>query len=161
VPSESIWYFAYGSNMSPAIFVERRGMQPLETQRGCIDGYQLRFDIPVGPGERAVANLAADAAARTHGVAYLLTSEDAVRLDRSESVPRLYYRETVEVTLAAGERIQGFTYRSTISRPHRKPSPRYIGLLLDGARLHGLPADYVAYLLAFELATDERSDAST
>ena len=31
-----------------------------------------------------------------------------------------------------------------------------MGLLLDGARKHGLPEDYVASLRAFELAHDER-----
>ena len=38
----------------------------------------------------------------------------------------------------------------------RKPSARYLGLLLEGAREHGLPADYVAQLEKLELAHDER-----
>lgn len=159
VHGDGIWYFAYGSNMSPAIFVARRRMRPLETRPARIDGYRLCFDIPVGPGERGVANLAADPTGRTHGVAYLLTPEDGAHLDRTEGVHQgLYYRETVELILAADARVPGFTYRSAISQPTRKPSPRYIGLLLDGARHHALPADYVAYLAAFDLAADERAD---
>ncbi len=29
-PSDRIWYFAYGSNMHGSIFLERRGMRPLD-----------------------------------------------------------------------------------------------------------------------------------
>ena len=64
-PGNALWYFAYGSNMSPAIFVERRGMHPLATQRARLEGYRLCFSIPVGPGERGVANV--ERPARTSG----------------------------------------------------------------------------------------------
>ncbi len=153
-----VWYFAYGSNMSPGTFLERRAMRPLETARAIIDGYRLTFDIPVGPGERAVANLAADGAARTHGVAYLLTVHDAERLDTTEGVPRLYYRESVEVRLDARV-VPGFTYRSTIAVAGRRPSARYLDLLLDGARRYDLPGDYIRYLESLDLAFDERIGA--
>ena len=41
--------------------------------------------------------------------------------------------------------------------PGRKPSRRYMGLLLSGARHYGLPDDYVAWLRNLDLAVDERS----
>jgi cation transport regulator ChaC len=154
-----LWYFAYGSNMSPATFLERRGMKPVETRCAFIDGYRLCFGIPVGPGERGVANVVAEAAARTHGVAYLITVDDAERLDRSEGVPQLYRREAVELRFAEGPSVDGFTYRSAIGVAGRKPSARYLDILLDGARIYGLPATYIAYLEALELAFDERIDA--
>jgi len=155
-PGGHLWYFAYGSNMCPAIFLERRGMRPLATRPAFIDGFVLAFDIPVGPGERGVANLLVAAEARVHGVAYLLTTADAEHLDRTEGVPRVYRRDSVEIGCAEGELLAGFTYRSTISAAGRKPSARYLGLLLEGARLHGLPADYVRRLELLELAIDER-----
>lgn len=154
-----VWYFAYGSNMCPDTFLARRNMRPLETCCAFIDGYRLCFDIPVGPGERGVANLIADAAARTHGIAYLLTVEDADRLDRTEGVPRLYQRETVDLCFAERATLSGFTYRSTIAAVGRKPSARYLDLLLAGARTHGLPDTYIAYLESLELAFDERIGA--
>ena len=118
--ADTVWYFAYGSNMTPAIFVERRRMRPLDARPGWIDGYELCFDIPVGSGERGVANLAAVAAARTHGVAYLLHAADAAELDRTEGVSNgLYYREPVDVVVPGNTRLGAFTYRSTISLPGR------------------------------------------
>jgi cation transport regulator ChaC len=156
---DHLWYFAYGSNMSPATFLERRGMRPLETRRAFVDGYRLSFDIPVGPGERGVANLLVDAAARTHGVAYLVTIDEAEHLDRTEGVPHLYYRHAVEVRLDDRAPLPGFTYRSTVTAGGRKPSARYLDILLDGARRYDLPAEYIASLESLELAVDERTGA--
>lgn len=65
VQAETLWYFAYGSNMHRAIFCERRGMCPLVTRRAWLENHRLCFDLPVGPGERGVANLEAAAGART------------------------------------------------------------------------------------------------
>src|SRR6185295_4597650 len=151
-----LWYFAYGSNMSPGTFLERRNMRPLETRCAFVDGFRLCFDIPVGPGERGVANLVADEVGRTHGVAYLLTEEDAGRLDRTEGVPNLYRRETVDLRFDDRVAVQGFTYRSTIAVTGRKPSARYLDILLHGARTNGLPDAYISYLESLELAFDER-----
>ena len=155
--SEPLWYFAYGSNMSPAIFLERRAMRPLAAKCARLDGYRLCFDIPVGPSNRGVANVIAEAAASIWGVAYLLTPGEFDRLDRTEGVHRgLYTRIPVELVTASDERLAGFTYRSELRSESRKPSQRYLGLLLDGARHHALPAEYVALLGELELAIDER-----
>ena len=145
--------------MSPGTFLERRNMRPLETCCAFVDGYRLCFDIPVGSGERGVANLVADEAARTHGVGYLLTVEDAERLDRSEGVPNFYHRETVDLRFDDRAAVPGFTYRSTITVVGRKPSARYLDILLHGARTYGLPDAYITYLESLELAFDERIGA--
>jgi cation transport regulator ChaC len=161
VHAETSWYFGYGSNMSPAIFCGRRGMHPLASRWGWLDDHALRFDLPVGPGERGVANVVPVAGARTCGVLYLLASEECGRLDRTEGVHLGFYRRAPVQVLADGrELVAAFTYRSTFSDPRRKPSARYLGLLLDGARHHGLPAEYVSALERHELAWDERQPAA-
>src|SRR5262245_44283859 len=104
---DTVWYFAYGSNMSPATFVGRRGMQPLATRWGWLAGYRLRFDLPIGPGERGCANVEHAADASVAGVLYRISHEDAERLDRTEAV---YRRVPVEVIADAGERVAAFTY---------------------------------------------------
>ncbi|HVM97343.1 MAG TPA: gamma-glutamylcyclotransferase family protein [Candidatus Acidoferrales bacterium] len=152
-----LWYFGYGSNMSRAIFLERRKMQPLEARPGFVDGHRLCFNIPVGPGERGVANLEPEQGARTWGVLYHLTIDDFDRLDQTEGVGfGLYRRAAIDVVTIDDQRIAAFTYQSAMVTEGRKPSPRYIGLLLDGAREHALPDHYIDYLQSFELAVDER-----
>ena len=154
----SLWYFGYGSNMAPKTFLERRGMQPLAVGVARLPGWALCFDLPVGPGERAVANLQPMPGASTWGVAYRLAVTDCERLDRSEGVPHgVYDRLAVEVYRDDDPApLPAFTYLSRHRQPGRKPSARYLRLLLDGARHHGLPADWVTRLERIELAVDER-----
>jgi len=157
VSSDAVWYFAYGSNMSRAILCERRGMCPTASRRGWLEGWRLSFELPVGPGERGVANVVPEPGARTCGVLHLLTAGELDRLDRTEGVHvGIYRRIPVEVAAGDGERVSAHTYVSAWATPGRKPSPRYIGLLLAGAREHGLPEEWVRFLEAHELAVDER-----
>jgi cation transport regulator ChaC len=154
---QSLWYFAYGSNMCGAIFVERRGMRPSAATWGRLDGYRLGFDLPVGSGERGVANIVCEPGAHTCGVVYRISPDEAERLDHSEGVPGGFYRR-IDVAVHVPDTlvVAAFTYQSSYASAGRKPSPRYMGLLLDGAREHGLPAEYVSQLRAVELARDER-----
>lgn len=156
-PEPTLWYFAYGSNLDPGTFLGRRRMRPLETRAAVLAGFELRFDLPVGAGERGVANVAPREGDSVWGVAYLLTHSEATRLDRTEGVPHgAYLRLSVELRDGAGASLAAFTYHSSRSVSGRKPSRRYLGLILAGARHHGLPADYVERLRALPLAVDER-----
>jgi len=153
----TLWYFAYGSNLDPGTFLGRRRMRPLETRVGVLEDFELRFDLPVGPGERGVANVAALAGEQVWGALYRLTSAEADRLDLTEGVQHDAYRR-LEVAVRAPDdsRIAAFTYTSSRGREGRKPSRRYLGLLLAGARHHGLPAPWIERLRAWPLAVDER-----
>jgi cation transport regulator ChaC len=152
------WYFAYGSNLDPETFEGRRRMRPLGSRRASLPGWRLVFDLPVGPGERAVANLAPDPDARIHGVAWRISERDALRLDRTEGVHLGYYRRlAVQLALDDGSTLDAYTYVSPHGRPGRKPSARYLGLILRGARHHALPEEWIATLERFELAVDERA----
>ena len=153
----TLWYFAYGSNLDPDTFLGRRKMQPLETRVAVLENFELRFDLPVGPGERAVANVAPLDGDHVWGALYLLTHPEAERLDLTEGVSRDAYRRlAVQARANDGARISAFTYHSGRGQAGRKPSSRYLGLLLAGARHHGLPAHYVERLRAWPLAVDER-----
>jgi cation transport regulator ChaC len=157
VTRESLWYFAYGSNMQRATFVERRGMQPQRSVWGRLPGYHLAFNLPVGPGERGVANIEANAAATTYGVLHLITADEFDRLDSTEGVGNGYYRRlSVDVIDRDGATRNSWTYVSSHGVAGRKPSLRYLGLLLEGALEHEMPEDYLRELRAFELAVDER-----
>ena len=153
----TLWYFAYGSNLDARTFVGRRRMQPRETRIGVLADFELRFDLLIGPGERGVANVVPCKGNEVWGVLYLLTHQEAERLDRTEGVPHgAYQRLVVEIQDAAGTLVNAFTYHSERGRAGRKPSRRYLGLLISGALQHGLPARYIQHLQGFPLAIDER-----
>jgi hypothetical protein len=152
-----MWYLAFGSNMNRGIFEDRRGMRPIHAQPALLENYRLRFNLAIGPGERGVANLESEAGARTWGVLYLITIEQSEHLDLTEGVPRGGYRRIpVSAIVDGGEQIAAFAYQSDRISLGRKPSSRYIGLLIEGAVQHGLPPGYLRYLRSFELAADER-----
>ncbi len=151
-----LWYFAYGSNLDPDTFQGRRRMRPLATRLALLREHRLVFDLPVGRGERGVANLLPEAGECVHGVAYQLTESAACWLDRTEGVPRAYQRMAIAPETRDGERFQAFTYLSPHRHPSRKPSRRYLGLLLKGARFHGLPEEWITFLRGLPLALDER-----
>jgi len=154
---ELLWYFAYGSNMQRATFYERRGMKPLEWRLARLDNHRLVFNLPVGPGERGVANVAPSTGSSVHGVAFLITAAQFDSLDRTEGVSfGAYARIPVSLSTADDDALAGYTYRSQHSAVGRKPSRRYIELILEGAREHALPEEYLRFLNSFALATDER-----
>ena len=157
----TVWYFAYGSNLAPGTFTGRRGITPLDAHAGWLDDFSLCFDLPVGPGERGVANVLACPGSRIWGVTYRITVADAELLDRTEGVDRGYYsRAAVTVRRPpSAEPLEAFTYQSPHGVAGRKPSARYLGIILEGARHHALPAEWVSYLEALELAVDERLTA--
>jgi cation transport regulator ChaC len=151
------WYLAYGSNMNRGIFETRRGIRAIRSHPALLEDYRLRFNLAIGAGERGVANLEFEAGARTWGVLHLITVEQSDHLDRTEGVPRGAYRRVAVNAIVEGtDRIQAFTYQSDRISLGRKPSPRYIGLLIEGAVQYGLPPGYLTYLRNFELAVDER-----
>ncbi|MDJ0850858.1 MAG: gamma-glutamylcyclotransferase [Myxococcota bacterium] len=132
-------------------------MRPLDTRVAVLHGWRLVFDLPVGKGERGVANLLAVPGQHTVGVAYAISDEQARDLDRTEGVPRAYRRVGVDLLTTDGAGFAAFTYVSPHRRMGCKPSRRYMGLLLQGARHHGLPGEWIETLRAFPLAVDERS----
>jgi gamma-glutamylcyclotransferase len=135
-------------------------MRPLAARRARLDGHRLTFDLPVGPGERGVANLAPDPAASTWGVCYLLEADACAHLDRTEGVHRGYYRRLDVTVVADGDaHLAAFAYQGALRMAGRKPSARYLGLLLAGAREHGLPAEWIRHLEGLDLAIDERLGA--
>jgi cation transport regulator ChaC len=157
VDEPTLWYFAYGSNLDADTFLGRRRMRPCEMRVGVLQRFELRFDLPVGPGERGVANVAAHESDEVWGALYRLTHAEAERLDRTEGVPfGAYRRLDVAVRDASGALVTAFTYQSSRGVADRKPSRRYLGLLLAGARWHGLPAPWIERLRALPLAVDER-----
>ncbi len=153
-------YFAYGSNVQRATFLGRRGLSPFSSAVGRLEGWELCFDIPVGPAERGVANLRRREGAEVWGVLWEIGSEDFERLDRSEGVPGgLYRHEPVEILTVDGARRDAVTYVSEHRGPGRKPSSRYLSIILDGARDCAIPGSWIETLERFEIAWDEREGA--
>ena len=153
-PTDEIWYFAYGANMHDGAFRVRRGIEALECCPAQLRGFRLRFNLKGRPpGKAAPANLCRDAEAAVWGVFYRITRRDLLRLDATEGVPGRGYRHVeVEAIDADGRTILAVAYMAAGKPTDGRPSLRYITLLREGARAHGLPEHYIRWLDSVEPA---------
>ncbi|MCA1830948.1 MAG: gamma-glutamylcyclotransferase [Actinobacteria bacterium] len=139
-------YFAYGSNMDPVRMSFRcKGARAVGT--AILPDHRLTFrrwrtwrtglaDVEPAPGERVV------------GVLWEIDERHERRLDRYEAVDRdLYRKERARVIAAGGHEFDVMIYVATLTGPKR-PSKRYLRLLIRGAERNGLPPEYVETLHA-------------
>lgn len=147
-PRDEVWYFAFGANIHDSAFRERRGMRPLEWRPGRIVGYRLRFNLEGRPkGRAAPANIEPRPGEEVWGVLYRITRRDLVRLGSTEGVPGRRYRPLwLAAEDADGQAVAAVTYIADGNPTDGSPSPRYLALLREGARAHGLPRQWIEKL---------------
>lgn len=153
-PRDEVWYFAFGANMHDSAFRERRKMRPIEWRPGRVVGFRLRFNLEGRPrGKAAPANIALDPGAEVWGVLYKITRADLLHLDWTEGVPGRRYRHLwVDAQDIDGTGLRAVTYIADGKDRDGNPSLRYITLLREGARAHGLPEAYLRFLDSVEHA---------
>ena len=95
-------YFAYGSNMHPAIFEGVRAIAPVSAQPAALRDHRLAFNLLGGAAEPSFAGLEPARGAVCHGVLYELTAADFARVCATEGVPLAY--APLRVTVEAGAR---------------------------------------------------------
>ena len=144
------FYFAYGSNMSSRRLSERiSGVQPLGP--GHLDGSRMICNKPGRDGS-GKANLVAEPGGKVWGVLYRLSAHQWTALDAFEGG---YVRRIYRVRLVSQERVNAQTYVWGPSKsPALLPFKWYRDLLVEGAREHGLPTDYVEMLRSLHCAVD-------
>lgn len=141
-------YFAYGSNLVLDRLRERvHVVDALGAAR--LDGHRLVCD-KAGRDGSAKANLVVDPGDHVWGALYRLEAQRMQRLDRFEGG---YQRCEVRVE-ARGEVHRALTYRSERRTADPVPFDWYRQLILEGARDHGLPADWLVRLEALPCRPD-------
>jgi gamma-glutamylcyclotransferase (GGCT)/AIG2-like uncharacterized protein YtfP len=139
-------YFAFGANMSGRVLA-RRGIAAARSEPACLADHRLVFDQAGLPFvEPAFASLVPAAGQTVWGVLYDLTEVDVARLDRFETSD--YVPVEVSVVGSRSGPTAARAYRTRRPVPERRPSARYLALLCEGAREHGLPVEYVRDLAA-------------
>ena len=145
--SSSLWYFAYGANMSADVMVRRRGLRPVSSEPARLGGYELVFTLRGIPFiEPAFASICARDDATVHGVLHHVSRADFRTLTNDESTD--YEQIDIEVVGVVSGRVTAVAYRAADPIDGLVPSRRYMQLLVTGAREAGLPNDYLAALQA-------------
>lgn len=150
-------YMAFASSMSLQRLQERLGWDEIDPQRveaavsrrSCkLPGYRLEFNVP-DPNDterqRGFANIVSDTTSEIEGVVYKLTKDAITFLDRTEAG---YAR--VEVSpIVGGKPVKAFAYIGTNTDQKRKPSQRYLSLVVAAARENNLSKEYISKLESF------------
>ena len=144
---EPFFYFAFGANMSSRVFRERRGVVPYSTEAAVLRDHRLAFDsLGIPFIEPAFASVVAERGSVVHGVLYTLDPRGFAKLDRVEGPG--YRLRSLDVEGVTHGRVTAAVYQTREPRVERRPSARYLRLLLAGAREHGLPLAYIDELEA-------------
>ena len=123
-------------------------MRPDEWRAGRVNGYRLRFNLDGRPkGRAAPANISPIQGGEVRGVLYRISRRDLVRLNASEGIPGRRYRPLplIDEDLR-GNPLDAVTYIADGNETDGNPSFRYITLLREGARAHGLPHHWIEFL---------------
>lgn len=146
MPEERL-YFAYGSNLHPIRLTERVGEVEV-VSTASLPSYELRFDKEGSDGSgKCTIRAVDDQAAEVIGAVYRLTTDQLSRLDEFEGVGAGYRRVSIEV-VSPTERLTTVTYESMSEYTNASlvPYEWYRDLVLEGARFHGFPEEYLEML---------------
>lgn len=145
------WYFAYGSNLCVGQKTERTGMIR-QALRCRLPDYRLQFNKRSSKNSNeCFANVVPFAGDEVWGVAYLCNPAALRKMDAWEGVASgNYRREEVRLITEAGSSVTAVTYIAGVDFvcASGRPSTWYRDRIVSGARQHGLPADYIAKVIA-------------
>lgn len=135
--------------MQSATLRGRRGVRYERAVAARLAGWRLVFDKPsLLRDGNTFANIVRDAGAHVCGVSFLVSDDDMAHIDLTEGVLiGNYSRVSVVVEpLESAPHLEAYTLTSERRHSEPLPSHRYMRLLIDGAREHGLPETYVDHL---------------
>ncbi len=144
--ADPVWYFAFGANMASRVLAARR-VTPLSSEAASLPGYRLVFEergLPVI--EPAFASITRAAGETVHGVLMRLERADFDRIDATEGPA--YALLEIDVAGRKSGAVTAIAFQSTRPVQGYLPSRRYLRILCDGAREHGLPGEYIRALEA-------------
>ncbi len=152
----SLRYFAYGSNMCTGRLVQRvPSARPIFVAR--LPGYGLRFHKRSvdGSGKADAFETGQDSDA-VWGVVFEINPDEKPDLDRAEGLGNGYEAKSISVFDKEGTEHSMFAYLASTSHidPSLRPYSWYKRFVVEGARQHSLPEDYIAGLASHPLVED-------
>uniref|UniRef100_A0A7S1RIX6 gamma-glutamylcyclotransferase n=1 Tax=Alexandrium catenella TaxID=2925 RepID=A0A7S1RIX6_ALECA len=152
--SEAQWCFSFGANMSRSVLRQSGVATVAESLPGLLPSWRICFNYVGYDGvEPRFANIepfnADEAAMPVHGVAHRLGSADLAVLDDIEDEGVSYRRVRVPFQGYDGHGLEVWAYTAVPEWvAPGVPSARYLAVLVQGARAHGLRYPYTEWLAA-------------
>lgn len=145
--------FAFGSNMCSGRFRDY-GVSPEGAGRSAVlPGHRLLFNKKSAKDDSGKANVAAHEGSEVWGVLYTISDGDLEKLDKGEGG---YRRERLSLRLMDNTNADAWVYvaRKPKNDPALRPYTWYKRFLVEGAREHALPSEYIVNLERIEATQD-------
>lgn len=149
-----MYYFAYGSNLSTRYL---HGYCPSATfvARADLPNYRVEFRRYSTDMQGGISSIIEAPGELVRGVIFEVDAAEIEALDILEDVPEgLYMRDTFLVLDEDGQWQSADLYRVANPSGPYVPAKQYLDMMVDGARQHGLDAEYVDRLVAMRESLD-------
>ena len=141
-------YFSYGSFLDSET-LKRHCPKSAYKGKAVLPNWEVQFNFFSQTYHGGVTGIEPAVAKLVRGVLYEINNEELLHLDSIEGIPEgIYYRQTMYVVSESGEAVKAATYRTTNPRGPFKPTKRYLGLMIKGAKENGLDSEYIKGLEA-------------
>jgi gamma-glutamylcyclotransferase (GGCT)/AIG2-like uncharacterized protein YtfP len=114
---------------------------------GKLEGFEIIFNKPSSDKKKARANIKENPHKIVYGVVYELTEGQLNKLNTREPGYRREKRKIKIIKNDKEEEIEAEIYVAEITKEGLKPDEEYIRELIDGAKKHNLPQDYIMEIL--------------
>ena len=143
-------YFSYGSFLDYETLKKHCPSAKIVT-KAVIPNWEVQFNFMSKTYKGGVTGIEPAMNQVVYGIVYEVSEAEMIYLDTIEGVPAgIYYRHTITVVSDSGEILKAYTYRTTNPRGPFKPTKRYVGLMIKGAKEHGIDSDYIRKLESIE-----------
>lgn len=150
------YYFAYGADMDLddlGLRCDLRRRQRIQFAKwfpAVLPGYELYCNIPSSYRSGGIFNVIPNPKAQVHGVVYELHAGDTIStMMVKEGQSKSYLLHILEVKTVKGKLHPALVLQGTPTSRKLKPSPAYVDVVIDAARKHRLPAEWIAHLQTF------------
>lgn len=150
--TKEVWRFGYGSNIGLSTLRTKKSLNPSRYLVGAVKGWQLYFMPRISHVEPGFAGIHPSAGDELHGSAFLISEEEAMKLDAQEGG---YNVRPFRFESYDGEVVEGvglYVPKKSWAEGDKEgtPSLRYLRLLREGARQAGLSPHWIERLDSFE-----------
>jgi len=139
-------YFAYGSFLDSETLRKHCPSARFVT-RAVLPNFEVQFNFMSKTYGGGVTGVEPAPGKLAPGVVYNVSPEELEYLDTIEGIPEgIYYRQKVLVLDEGGKLLEADTYRTNDPKGPYAPTRRYLGLMIKGAKEHGIDPDYIKEL---------------
>jgi gamma-glutamylcyclotransferase (GGCT)/AIG2-like uncharacterized protein YtfP len=143
-------YFSYGSFLDSETLLKHCPNAKF-VGKAILPNWEVQFNFLSRTYKGGVTGIEPAVAKLVRGVLYEVSDDEFLHLDKIEGVPDgIYYRQIIHVIDDSGSPVKSATYRTTNPRGPFKPTKKYLGLMIKGAKEHDFDTAYIKELEAIE-----------